>query len=172
MVPFQAKLLLGSGAAFRDRKVALLGATRLFGDLGPREQEVLADYLHAWRVEAGEILFREGQKGDLLAVVVAGRVEILKDDGTGRIVPVTVLTTGMALGEMALIDGEPRSATARMSETGTLLVLEETEFDRLLVDRPVLAFRILKKLARVLSQKLRQTTGRLVDHIDRETLDG
>lgn len=164
-------LLLGSGLAFRDRKVALLGATRLFGDLGSREQEILADYLEAWRVEAGEYLFLEGQKGDHLSVVVAGRVEILKDDGTGRTVPVAQLTTGMALGEMALVDGEPRSATARMAETGTLLVFSQADFDRLLDDRPILAFRILKKLARGLSQKLRQTTGRLVDHLHSASLD-
>lgn len=148
-----------------------MGATRLFGDLGSREQEILADYLEAWRVEAGEFLFLEGQKGDHLSVVVAGRVEILKDDGTGRTVPVAHLTTGMALGEMALVDGEPRSATARMAETGTLLVFSQADFDRLLEDRPILAFRILKKLARGLSQKLRQTTGRLVDHLHAASLD-
>ncbi|MCB9495425.1 MAG: cyclic nucleotide-binding domain-containing protein [Fibrobacteria bacterium] len=139
--------------------------TRLFGDMGAREQEILADYFQAWKIDAGTNLFREGDRGDYLAVVVAGRVQILKDDGYGHLTPLTELHSGMALGEMALIDGEPRSATARMIETGTLLVLSAGEFDRMLLDRPVLAFRILRKLAKGLSQKLRQTTGRLVDHI-------
>lgn len=151
--------------------VVLLEATRLFGDLGTRELEVLSEYLEAWRVEAGECLFREGQRGDALAVVVAGRVEILKDDGNGRLLPVASLTTGKALGEMALVDGEPRSATAVMAETGTLIVLTLAEFDRLLLNRPVLAFRILKKITRALSQKLRQTTGQLVDHLNEAGLD-
>lgn len=166
MIPKSAVRILGPGRRDRERMVVLMEATRLFGDMGPRELEILSDYLEAWRVDAGEYLFREGEKGDSLAVVVAGRVEILKDDGHGKLRPVAVLATGTALGEMALVDGEPRSATAVMSETGTLLVLHLTEFDRLLQDRPVLAFRILKKITRALSQKLRQTTGRLVDLLE------
>lgn len=49
--------------------------------------------------------------------------------------------------------------------------MSQEDFDRLLEDRPILAFRILKKLARGLSQKLRQTTGRLVDHLHTASLD-
>lgn len=146
--------------------VLLMEATRLLGDMGPRELEILSEYVEAWRIDAGEYLFREGDKGDSLSVVVAGKIEIVKDDGHGKRRSVAVLTTGRALGEMALVDGEPRSATAIMSETGTILVLSLSEFDRLLQDRPVLAFRILMKITRALSQKLRQTTGRLMDLLE------
>jgi CRP/FNR family transcriptional regulator, cyclic AMP receptor protein len=166
MVPFKATPLLNAGSTYRDQMVALIGATRLFGDMKPWDQEALSEYLEAWRVESGQTIFVEGQPGKLLAVVVAGRVEIVKTSEFGLVHSVAELTTGMALGEMSLIDGEPRSATARMAETGTLLVLQEREFNRLLLDRPALAFHIMKKLARSLSQKLRQTTGRLMDYLD------
>lgn len=166
MLPFKATPLLNPGPTYRERMVALIGATRLFGDLKPWEQDALCEYLEAWKVDAGETIFQEGQEGNLLAVVVAGRVEIAKTSEIGFTHPVAELTTGMALGEMALIDGQARSATARMAETGTLLVLHERDFNRLVLDRPALAFQIMKKLARSLSQKLRQTTGRLMDYLD------
>lgn len=166
MLSFKATALLPSGPTYRDRMVALIAATRLFGDLRQAEQEQLSEYLEAWRVEVGEVLFREGEPGRMLAVVVAGRVAIERTSEFGMIHSVAELTTGMALGEMALIDGNPRSATARMAETGTLLVLHEKDFNRIVSERPILAYLIMKKLARSLSLKLRQTTGRLMDYLD------
>lgn len=166
MLPFKATALLPPGSTYRDRMVALISATRLFGELRAAEQEQLSEYLEAWKVEAGETIFREGEPGRLLAVVVAGRVLIERTSDFGMIHPVAELTTGMALGEMSLIDGNPRSATARMAETGTLLVLHEKDFNRIISERPALAYLIMKKLARSLSLKLRQTTGRLMDYLD------
>jgi CRP-like cAMP-binding protein len=79
---------------------------------------------------------------------------------------VVTLNRGKTFGELSLLDGGPRSSTAIAREDCTLLVLDEDALDDLQDAQPGLAARILRVLARLLSQRLRMTSGRLVDHLE------
>ncbi len=95
---------------------------------------------------AGQVLFEEGQPGDYMYVVQSGEVEIRRQVGeTERLL--AVLAAGEFFGEMAILNGRPRSATAVVRSAARLLVIEGKTFEAMLRARPEVALRIIKSLA-------------------------
>lgn len=95
---------------------------------------------------AGTVLFEEGQPGDYMYVVQSGEVEIRRTVGeTQRVL--AVLAPGEFLGEMAILNGRPRSATAVVRTDARLVVIEGKTFEAMLRARPEIALRIIKTLA-------------------------
>ena len=96
--------------------------------------------------KAGAVLFEEGQPGDYMYVVQSGSVEIRRQVGeTERVL--AVLVPGDFLGEMAILNARPRSATAVVRSNARLLVIEGKTFEAMLRARPEIALRIIKALA-------------------------
>ncbi len=95
---------------------------------------------------AGTVLFEEGQPGDYMYVVQQGEIEIRRQVGPDERV-LSVLTVGEFFGEMAILNGRPRSATAVVRTPATLLVIEGRTFEAMLRARPEIAIRIIKSLA-------------------------
>jgi CRP-like cAMP-binding protein len=96
--------------------------------------------------KAGAVLFEEGQPGDYMYVVQSGQVEIRRQVGeTERVL--AVLVPGDFLGEMAILNARPRSATAVVRANARLLVIEGKTFEAMLRARPEIALRIIKALA-------------------------
>ena len=96
--------------------------------------------------KAGTVLFEEGQPGDFMYVVQAGQVEIRRKVGeTDRVL--AVLPAGEFFGEMAILNGRPRSATAVVRTDARLVVIEGKTFEAMLRARPEIALRIIKSLA-------------------------
>ena len=94
---------------------------------------------------AGTVLFEEGQPGDYMYVVQSGEVEIRRIVGeTERVL--AILSPGEFLGEMAILNGRPRSATAVVRTAARLLVIEGKTFEAMLRARPEIAMRIIKSL--------------------------
>ena len=95
---------------------------------------------------AGSVLFEEGQPGDYMYVVQSGEVEIRRQVGeTARVL--AILPPGEFFGEMAILNGRPRSATAVVRVDSRLLVIEGKTFEAMLRARPEIALRIIKSLA-------------------------
>ncbi len=95
---------------------------------------------------AGTVLFEEGQPGDHMYVVTSGQVEIRRKVGeTERLL--AVLMPGDFFGEMAILTGRPRSATAVVRSPARLIVIEGKTFEAMLRARPEIALRIIKSLA-------------------------
>jgi CRP/FNR family cyclic AMP-dependent transcriptional regulator len=94
----------------------------------------------------GAVLFEEGQPGDYMYVVQSGEVEIRRQVGESERV-LAVLPAGEFFGEMAILNGRPRSATAIVRTAGRLLVIEGRTFEAMLRARPEIALRIIKSLA-------------------------
>jgi CRP-like cAMP-binding protein len=97
--------------------------------------------------DAGEIIFREGQTGDVMYVVQSGEVEI---SVAGR--TVEIVGAGGLLGEMALIDNEPRSATATARTACRIVPIDEDRFQFLVQQTPYFATQVM----RVMAFRLRQ----------------
>ena len=96
--------------------------------------------------QPGTVLFEEGQPGDYMYVVQSGEVEIRRQVGeTQRVL--AVLTAGEFFGEMAILNGRPRSATAVVRTEARLLVIEGKTFEAMLRARPEIALRIIKTIA-------------------------
>lgn len=136
-------------------------------DFSPAEIEALARFTELCRAKAGGTIFKEGGPGAYMGFIASGEVEIRKDDGRGAERVLATFSEGKLLGEMALVDGERRSATAVAVTDTTLLVLTTSAFDQMLSETPRLGVKLAMSLARLLSARLRMTSGRLVDHLER-----
>lgn len=90
---------------------------------------------------AGTTVVREGDPGDSMGIIVAGKVDVRKGDNV-----VATLEVGDYFGELALIDGEPRTATVVATKDLTLLTVKAEEFDTLLTD-PYFARAVMRNLA-------------------------
>ncbi len=143
----------------------MIGTTQMFGDFEWHDIETLSDYMQAYEAGKGTVLFREGEDGDFLCLIVEGKVDIVKEDVNRKAKIIAAIGPGKTLGEMAIIDGESRSATAIVSEPVVLTVLTQANFQRIVSEKPALATKILLKLARLLSQRLRRASGLLVDRM-------
>ncbi len=104
---------------------------------------------------AGAVIFEEGDPGSRLYVIQAGQVRVVKRTG-GRAVTLARLGPGEFFGEMALLDRQPRSASAVVDEAARILELDEAAFERLVAERGEVALRILRRLSRRLREANRQ----------------
>ncbi len=167
MFPPASMVLLGTGPKYRAELCDKLDGVELLTDLAWADLEALSDYLKPYGVSAKTTIFREGDSGDFLCVLLKGKVRVYKEDMDARDAAlVSTESAGRAIGEMALIDGEPRSATCVTVEDSELVLLTCEAFDRLCHEHPALAVKLLHRIARLLSRRLRSTSGRLVEYLD------
>jgi CRP-like cAMP-binding protein len=101
--------------------------------------------------KAGEVVVREGDRGHTMFVVRSGKVRISKRVRAGERT-LAVLGPGEFFGEMAVLSGRPRSATATAQSELSLLELDEKRFEAMIHSQAEIAARILKKLARRLDE--------------------
>jgi CRP/FNR family transcriptional regulator, cyclic AMP receptor protein len=146
-------------------RAELLDGTRWANEFAWPEIESLAAHLQLRRRAKGEVVCKEGDADPALFIIAQGSVSILKHDADDREKLLAKLGPGQTLGEMALLDGQPRSASAVAAEDLVLLVFTRAELDRLVEAKPRLGVKLLWKLARFLSQRLRQTSGALAEHL-------
>jgi CRP/FNR family cyclic AMP-dependent transcriptional regulator len=119
--------------------------------------DVLRAVIAQGRVEvfgAGAVVFRQGDAGDRLYIVKSGVVEILASREGSDPTPVAYLGEGEVMGELALLTGSPRSATARAPERAEVLTLEKAVFFDLMSTLP----RFAQDLCAVLARRLEATT--------------
>jgi CRP-like cAMP-binding protein len=103
-----------------------------------------------------DVVCRQGEPGDCMYVIQAGRAEVLREEDGAEVV-VGELTTGDVFGEMAIFEREPRSATVRIKGQARVLTLDKRAFLRRVHEDPSLAFRILQRMSsriRTLNQEL------------------
>ena len=137
----------------------------MFDSLCVEELEIVSKQMKAVEVDAGEVVFREGDRGDFVCFVVDGSLEVLKQAGTGDPVVLSRLRRNSSIGEMAVIDEFLRSATVKAITKSTLVLLSRRAFDRILNDQPIIAINMLKGISRLLSLNLRKTSSRLADYM-------
>src|SRR5271168_5257764 len=96
---------------------------------------------------AGEVLFREGETGEEMFVIQSGVVRISKHVG-GEERPLATLGRGEFVGEMAILNEKPRTATATVVEDATLLVIGAKTLEFMISNNSEIALRLIKRLAR------------------------
>jgi len=120
-----------------DDKVAVLRDVPLFADLDERSVQAVAILAHESAAKAGDVLMLEGEPGDAFYVIVDGTVRI---ERAGR--QIRSLSAGGYLGEIALVDRRPRTATATCVTDVRLLTIRAHEFERLMETLPEVDRRI------------------------------
>lgn len=136
--------------AFSSEKVFdLLHSVELFVGLPEAELARIADIVTGWSTDAGEMLFEEGEPGDVFYMVVSGAIEIVKNTVGGNEEKLAVRRTGEAFGEMALLNDAPRSVSARVQGDAELLTISREDFQSML-GGDSLALRMMQVLSKAL----------------------
>jgi len=140
-------------------EVSLLARVPLFSQLPGVALDQLAAQLQPRRYARGDAIFYRGDPGTSLYIVQEGRVKLGLTSAEGREAILDLIGPGEVFGELALLDGEPRSADAITTEPSRLLLLHRDEFVRFLLERPQLAIDLLG----ILSRRLRRGAELLQD---------
>jgi CRP-like cAMP-binding protein len=135
----------------------------VFSSFDEEELSILAKHMSYVQLSKGEFLFVEGDPGNFMGFVLFGLLEVFKTTEKGESVVIARLTKGSPIGEMALIDKSPRSASVQAKQPTTLVTLTEKGFDLLMEKSPQLGVKVIQKIARLLSLNMRRTSSRLAD---------
>jgi CRP/FNR family transcriptional regulator, cyclic AMP receptor protein len=137
---------------------SLLKSVYLFADLGADERGRLAKIAEAMSLQAGVQIFQAGDEATALYLIKEGSVRITTLSPSGERIDVATLASGSHFGEMALIDGAKRSASAATLEPTSIFRFDYDRIRALLEGSPPIASKFYRALARFLSNRLRQTT--------------
>ncbi len=141
--------------------LAALRQVQLFADLDDGVLRQIATVARPREFDRGELLFVEGDVGDALLVLVHGSVTVFRTSSDGERAALTVLEPPEVIGEIALLDGAPRSASVEAIEPTTVLSLSRPEFFALLRHQPA----VLEPLMRQLGTMVRRLTEQAADHV-------
>lgn len=142
---------------------SLLAEVPLFQLLDPDARSALAQMMEQARFPAGSAIFQEGEPGDRMYVVCAGRVELATTDKLGQRLVLTTAARGDLFGEMSLLDHGARNARATVLEDAELLVLERAalvEFVRRCPEAALDMMAVMGGRVRATTNRLRQTATR------------
>ena len=135
----------------------MLQSVPLFATMTLEQLEAIHLCLTEQQYTLGEMIFAEGDVGDEMYIVAEGEVEIVIKMDTAEPLVLATVRPGAYFGEMSILDNEPRSAAARVSQDARLLVLKGEQLKELVYVMPEIAFTIFK----VLSERLRRSDRRL-----------
>jgi len=140
-------------------KAAALAKVPLFALLDDHEREALAERVELVKEAKGKVLFSIGDPGDSMFVVLEGVVEIFFKNDTGERILLETAHDGHFFGEISLLDGGARTASAAVTEDLVALVVDRGDLDEFLKVKPEAALDLLAAMGR----RLRETT-RLLRH--------
>ena len=163
---------LGSAVQFASRIHSLITFSPLFENFNLGEVNLLSEFMQVYRTEPGIEIIREGDTGDFLVFLIEGRIEVFKQDKWNTPRLIALIEPGQSFGEMSMIDGEPRFASCVAAETCMIAVLSRESLARIILEQTTLGAKLLMELALMLSQRLRHTSSRLIDYMDREKDQG
>lgn len=138
------------------KKIELLQSVALFWDLAEEELGYISEKMIARHYESGKFIFLEDSEGEQCFFVVQGSVKVTRLSKDGREVILAMLNEGEFFGEMALLDGESRSANVIALEETEVLTLNREDFLVVLHDYPQIAIQLLKEMADRLRKSDRQ----------------
>ena len=150
----------------------LLAEVPFFQLLDEQERTTLAAHMDVVRLSAGETVFHYGDPGDSLYVIRSGEVEISFKDDTGERIVLERAGAGDFFGELSLLDGGPRSASAEVLRDLEALRVDRDDLDRLVRQHPAAAIDLLTATGRWLRQtaeRLRHTASRNVNEVIEDT---
>jgi CRP/FNR family transcriptional regulator, cyclic AMP receptor protein len=153
-----------------SREGELMSVSPLLADFTAAEADLLGASMMRVRAQPGQVLITEGEASDWMMVLLSGTVDVGKrkvgadgdDQGQGDITRLAVIKEGAVIGEMSMLDGEPRYASCRALSQVEAAVLSRAAVGRLIATHPAVGAKLLVKLTQLLAQRLRNTSNQLV----------
>jgi CRP/FNR family transcriptional regulator len=137
--------------------VELLSRVPLFSELSRRELERIAQVAIPRSFPAGVRVFHEGDHSNACYLVRSGDLRVTREHSDGRAIALATLGPGDLFGELAMLDGQARSASVETLSESELLALPASDFRRLLAEHPEISV----KLVGALTRRLRETNERV-----------
>jgi len=142
----------------------------LLEDFTPEEADTVGACMLGARARAGQVLVGEGEVGDWMLVVLSGTVDVTRRIGEGdEVARLAVIRAGAAVGEMSMLDGEPRYASCTAIDAVEFAVLTRQAVAALIKDHPGVGAKLLVKITQLLAQRLRNTTQQLTRVLDQQS---
>ncbi len=157
---------IGRASEFADEIHELMARTPLFSGLDIDETRKLGAFMYVYEAPSGVTIINEGEAGDFMMLLMVGMVDVLRRNRYNFPSRIAVAHAGHALGEMSMFDGEPRFASCVTLEHSRIAVLTRDALMLVLSDEPKLGNKILLKLVQLLSERLRQTSAKLVSYLE------
>lgn len=140
-----------------DNIFTTLKKVPIFSDLTPKELTEVEKIVHRRRYKKNETIIRAGDPGLGMYIIVKGSVEIEDEDEKAGKRTLAKLSDGSFFGDMALLDEEPRSASAIALVDSDMMGFFRPDFLDLIYRKPKLGIKVLLALARVIGERLRYT---------------
>ena len=135
-------------------RVAMLKSIDIFAETPDYILASVARIIEEVELLPGENFIREGEPGECLYIVIEGEVRVHSNERT-----ILILGPGKIVGELALLDPEPRSASVTAVDDAFLFRLDREPFDEVMADRPEIAQGIIRTLVRRIRQQGRTIAG-------------
>ena len=116
-------------------------------DLSEQDAHLLASITRHRTLEAGDILYAEGEQDNNLYVIVRGKVAVGKDEG-GRWMDIATLKEGAVAGEMSFVDGNPHTLTLKAIKPTEVLIINRDDFEKLVDQSPMTCYHIMRAIVR------------------------
>ncbi len=145
-----------------ENLITILKHASLFKELKEEEIKEIISIARRVNLKKGEVLFKEGDKGNSMYIITKGKVSVIK-----RGEKLVTLKKGDFFGEMALIEEKPRSADIVAETSTTLLEIDKKSFEKFLMNNPHVTFRMMK----ILSQRLRETDITLIKNLRKKNIE-
>ncbi|RPH63944.1 MAG: cyclic nucleotide-binding domain-containing protein [Burkholderiales bacterium] len=157
---------IGRASEFAEQIHGLMAQTPLFSGLDMDETRKLGTFMYVYEAPPGVTIINEGENGDFMMLLMQGMVDVLRRNRYNYPSRIAVAHSGHSLGEMSMFDGEPRFASCVTLEHSRIAVLTRDALMLVLGDEPKLGNKILLKLVQLLSERLRQTSAKLVSYLE------
>ena len=145
----------------------LLRESPFLQDFTPGEADILGRAMLRVRAQPGQLLIAEDEPSDWMLLLVSGTLDVFKrkvgtDPSQGEVERVAVLRPGATVGEMSMLDGEPRYASCQALGEVEAGVLSRTAVAKLITEQPAVGAKVLVKITQLLAQRLRNTSNQLL----------
>ena len=170
--------ILGPCAKLSDN-VGLLRSSPILQDFSAEEADLLGKTMIVVRARPGQLLIAEGEASDWMMMLLSGTVDVRKrkvgaeadETEPGNAARLAVIKEGAVIGEMSMLDGEPRYASCRALSEVEAAVLSRASVSYLIEHYPTIGAKLLVKLTQLLAQRLRNTSGKLVKALQKLRAD-
>lgn len=156
---------LGEARDFAGEIHEIFNRVPLLDSLDLHETALLCNFLSCYAAPRGSVLVEEGGRGNFMLFLLTGSALVVKTDAQGIVHTVGTAGPGDALGEMAMIDHQPRAATCIANEPVDFAVLTEQAFRDILLTLPRLGNKVLLLLLHVMAERLRKSQRDLLPQL-------
>lgn len=154
---------LDKGGENEEALLEQMGKLDFFSDLDADELKTFAKWATVYSAKQGDTIFKEGTAHTDVCFIVEGEVAISKQVSPFESIKISDIAAGGVIGEMGIMDGEAISASAKASRDTVVVIISDEDFKQLVRENGDLGAKLLWKIGRIITARLRQTTSMLAD---------